>query len=188
MQQERDSMADPDSDFVIKELTGWSLVQLDFGVSAVPSVEARLRQACGLSIPVCAGRSTRQGELHLFRITDQRLWLIADSTNAFDPAWLACNGDVTTTELGHGQRRYRMQGARLFEMLVKGVAVDLQDLAREHGRFVQTQLHHVPVTFHCVGERVFNLHVPRSFSRSIETWMADAVRPFGNRNVREAVG
>lgn len=159
------------------ELVGWSTVQVDFRLAELPRLRSTLREAFGISLPDRVGDAAGGDALHALRIAPSRLWLVAESSATLSPSLVTLKRRAATTELTHGQRRYRLSGARLIELLAKGIALDFEDGALAPGRFAQTQLHRVPVLLHRLGGSVVNFHVPRSFAQSIEEWFADAALP-----------
>ncbi len=165
--------------FAISELTGWAALQLDCRPAALPSLDAPLRAASGISLPLGVGEVTGEADLRAMRVAPGRLRLVADSRAIPASILAALEGQVTIIEITHGQRRYRLSGARLFEVLAKGIALDFASAAVGPGRCALTQLHRVPVLLHRLGERMLELYVPRSFAQSIEEWLTDAALAYG---------
>jgi len=125
------------------------------------------------------GDVTGEANLRAMRIAPGRLRLVADSRAVTASLLAALDGQVAIIEITHGQRRYKLSGARLFEVLAKGIALDFESAELGPGRCAQTQLHRVPVLLHRLGERMLELYVPRSFAHSIEEWLADAALAYG---------
>jgi len=172
-------MAERPSDpgFAMTELQGWSLTQLDFRPDHGAGLEAALRRCWNLSLPPRVGDVLGQAPVQAMRLAPNRVWILAESAAA-QPAE-AAEAWASALCLTHGRRRYRLVGSRCTEVLAKGIALDLEGSALASGRAAQTQLHRVPVLLHRREAQSFDLFVPRSFSESLEAWLADAARETG---------
>ena len=108
------------------------------------------------------------------RVAPDRIWIVSEPGAVADPSGGGIGAWASSTSLTDGQRRYRLAGSRLGEILAKGIALDLDSQELAPGRLARTQLHRVPILLHRLGAQSINLHLPRSFAESIEEWLADA--------------
>jgi heterotetrameric sarcosine oxidase gamma subunit len=157
------------------ELAGWSLVQLSFWPDAIPAIGEALTRLCGIATLMQVGETAGAGRIHALRLAPGRIWIVAESGASAAPLVRALRDLVSLTTLTHGQRRYRLCGPQLRRLLGEGIALDLDDPALAPGRVAQTQLERVPVLLHRLDRETLNLHLPGSFARWLEDWIAAAV-------------
>jgi heterotetrameric sarcosine oxidase gamma subunit len=160
------------------ELRGWSLIQLAFGASRRSELAEGLRGVFGLSLPPRSGEVVARDGIQALRLAPDRIWLLAEPEVAA-PTAKAIEPWGSSLSLTQGRRRYRLSGPRCLAVLAKGIALDLEGSALPPGRAAQTQLHRVPVLLHRREMESIDLFVPRSFSESVEDWIADAALETG---------
>ncbi|WP_292396701.1 sarcosine oxidase subunit gamma family protein [Mesorhizobium sp.] len=149
------------------------LIQVEGWDGTLRQFEKSVTASLGTKLPASVGETVRQKGLLVIRIAPRRLWLALDDGEqapslAVDPD-LGCS-----VSLGEGRVRFTMAGANIARVLSKCITVDWHAPAAAPGRAVLTSLHHVPVLFLRTGETACELIVPRSFSRSLSDWIADA--------------
>jgi heterotetrameric sarcosine oxidase gamma subunit len=169
--------------FAMTELRGWSLIQLVFGLSRRREFAEGLRRLVGLSLPPRIGEVAARDGIHALRLAPDRIWILVEP-EATTPPPEAMEQSLggpwgSSLSLTQGRRRYRLSGRLCLAVLAKGIALDLQGSELPPGRAAQTQLHRVPVLLHRLERESIDLFVPRSFSDSIEDWIADAARETG---------
>jgi sarcosine oxidase subunit gamma len=179
-------MAEQPSDpaFAMTELQGWSLTQLESRPDYGAGLEEALRRSWNLALPPRVGDVLGQVPVQAMRVAPDRVWILAESAAALPAA--AAESWASALCLTHGRRRYRLVGSRCMEVLAKGIALDLDGSGLASGRAAQTQLHRVPVVLHRREAQSFDLFVPRSFSESLEAWLADAARETGWKPLADA--
>jgi len=156
------------------ELAGWSVLQLAFWPDSVPAIGEALSRLCAMATPMRVGETTGNGQIHALRLAPGRLWIVAEAGASAAPLAGALRDQVSLTALTHGQRRYSLCGLQLRRLLGQGIALDPDGPALAPGRVAQAQLERVPVLLHRLDREVLNLHVPRSFARWLEDWIAAA--------------
>jgi sarcosine oxidase subunit gamma len=159
----------------LREITGWSLVEVAGWCDSLDELQSLLTQACGAAPPAGVGEVAWQGVLTLIRTGPGRVWVVDERgdiegrlAGALDPA-RGC-----LTPLGHGWRRWRLEGPKVRELLAKLIALDVEAMARAPGWVVQTSLHHAPVLLNYLGDDAFDLYLPQTFARSLMGWLRDA--------------
>jgi methylglutamate dehydrogenase subunit D len=159
----------------LREITGWSLVEVAGWCDSLDELQDLLGQTCGAAPPAEVGGVARQGALTLIRTGPGRVWVVDEAggiegrlAGALDPA-RGC-----LTPLGHGWRRWRLEGPGARELLGKVVPLDLEAAARAPERAARTGLHHAPVLLHHLGDDAFDLYLPQTFARSLIGWLSDA--------------
>ncbi|MCA0000107.1 MULTISPECIES: sarcosine oxidase subunit gamma family protein [unclassified Mesorhizobium] len=153
------------SDCPIIQIEGWD--------GTLARFETSVSQALGARLPASVGETVRHAGALIVRIAPRRLWLIVE-TGAEPPA-IAIDPELgCSVLLGEGRVRFRMEGARLQDILSACMPVDWSSAASAPGRAVQTSIHHVPALYLRTGESSCDLIVPRSFAISLADWIAAA--------------
>lgn len=154
----------------IETLSGWSLVQISAwrdGLDGIGTV-------AGSAVPAGVGTTVRLGDQIVIRMSPGRLWILGES-GADQDFVLRLDPDMAgALDLTAGRRRFRLQGARLGEVLSKLAAVDPEGAQLAPGRAVQTAVHHVPVLMLRMAEDRVDILAPLSFAQSLQEWIEDA--------------
>ncbi|WP_287070373.1 sarcosine oxidase subunit gamma [Mesorhizobium sp.] len=149
------------------------LIQVEGWDGTLRQFEKSLSASLGTKLPASVGETVHHKGFLAIRVSPRRFWLALDD-GAQAPS-LAINPDLgCSVSLGEGRVRFRMAGADVARVLSRCITVDWRAPAAAPGRSVLTSLHHVPVLFLRTGETACELIVPRSFSRSLSDWIADA--------------
>lgn len=146
-----------------------SILQLEGWVGAMAQFEVVLNRMLGGPLPNKVGDTARHDEWLVIRIAPRRFWLLCDGPPPvidFD-AELGC-----ALPLGEGRVRLRLSGRSLKQVLERCVAADWETLG--DGRAVQTGLDRMPVLLLRRSGFECDLLVPRSFSKGMMQWIADA--------------
>ncbi|CAH2399972.1 sarcosine oxidase subunit gamma [Mesorhizobium ventifaucium] len=163
-------MASPDFSLSVADCP---LIQIEGWDGTLGQFEKSLSALLGTKLPDSVGETVRQKGLLVIRVAPRRLWLALD--DGLEAPSLAVDPDLgCSVSLGEGRERFRMAGAHIAPVLSKCITVDWRAPAAAPGRAVLTSLHHVPVLFLRTGDAACELIVPRSFSRSLSDWIADA--------------
>ncbi|AZO64291.1 MULTISPECIES: sarcosine oxidase subunit gamma family protein [unclassified Mesorhizobium] len=163
-------MASPDFSLSVADCP---LIQVEGWDGTLGQFESSLSTSLGTKLPASVGETVRHKGFLVIRVAPRRLWLALDD-GAQAPS-LAIDPDFgCSVSLGEGRVRFTMAGADVARILSKCIAVDWHAPIAAPGRAVLTSLHHVPVLFLRTGETACELMVPRSFSRSLSDWIADA--------------
>ena len=163
----------------IAEVTGRDLVQFAGWPGRFEQALDIVAELVGCPAPADTRAAASRGEVTLFRVGPERLWIAAplahDTAARLRRAFAADAGVVT--ELGHSRTVLRLAGPAAATLLARCVAVDLDPAAFPAGAFAQTPLHQVGVLLHRTGEQGFDLYVPRSYALSVMQWLRD-IAPF----------
>ncbi|MER8474240.1 sarcosine oxidase subunit gamma [Mesorhizobium sp. M1328] len=146
-----------------------AIVQFEGWDGAMAPFEAELDRMLGGPLPKKVGETARHDRWLVIRIAPRRFWLLCDGPPPIidvDPE-LGC-----ALPLGEGRMRLRLSGEGVKHVLEGCVAVDWETLG--DGRAVQTGLHRVPVLLLRRSAFECDLLVPRSFSKGLTEWIADA--------------
>lgn len=163
-------MAD-DSNMAIFEMVAYdcSILQFEGWDGAMARFEAVLDQMLGGPLPKMVGDTARHDNWLVIRIAPRRFWLLCDGPPPIVDvdAELGC-----ALPLGEGRARLRLSGRGLKHVLERCVAIDWAAL--EDGRAVQTRLDRMPVLLLRRSGFECDLLVPRSLSKGLTEWLADA--------------
>lgn len=85
---------------------------------------------------------------------------------------------VSLVQLDHSREAYRVSGTHAARLLMKGVAIDLDEQAFPVGSLFQSSIHDIGVTALRRERSSFDLLVYKSFSSSFHNWLADAAMEF----------
>lgn len=146
-----------------------AIVQFEGWHGAMAQFEVELNSMLGGPLPNEVGETARHDNWLIIRIAPRRFWLLCDGTPPITDvdAELGC-----ALPLGEGRMRLRLSGGGLKHVLERCVPIDWETLGE--GRAVQTGLHRVPVLLLRRGILECDLFVPRSLSKSLREWIADA--------------
>ena len=93
---------------LLREITGWSLVQVAGWRDSLVGLEVGLARACGTSLPGEVGGVARRGPLSLIRTGPGRLWIVDEEGRAEERlAASIASSDGCLTPLSHGRCRWR---------------------------------------------------------------------------------
>ena len=171
--------SEPSVAFRLVGLTGWSQTQLAFSRQSISAASDAFAHRFGMLFPASIGHVSSNGETHALRVAPDRIWMVSERASRVDPLGGDVGAWASSMSLTDGQRRYRLSGSRLGEVLAKGIALDLDSPGLAPGRAARTQLHRVPILLHRLAASSIILHLPRSFAESIEEWLADAQAGLG---------
>ncbi|RWP97629.1 MAG: sarcosine oxidase subunit gamma [Mesorhizobium sp.] len=146
-----------------------AIVQFEGWDGAMAQFEVVLNRMLGGPLPKKVGDTARHDGWLVIRIAPRRFWLFCDGPPPItdvDPE-LGC-----ALPLGEGRVRLRLSGRGLKHVLERCVAVDWETLG--DARAVQTGLHGVPVLLLRRSGSECDLLVPRSCSKGLTEWIADA--------------
>ena len=83
------------------------------------------------------------------------------------------------TPLSHSRTRITVEGPSAWELLAKGIPLDLHWEVFRQGQFALTGLHHTPVLLlHSAANR-YEIFAMRTFALSVWEWLTDAALPWG---------
>lgn len=87
--------------------------------------------------------------------------------------------------LDHSRQAYRLRGNRAADVLMKGIAVDMDEAVTSPGSVIQSSIHGVGVIALRHTSDIFDLYVYVSLADSFADWLKDAALEYG---FREAAG
>ncbi|MER9076671.1 sarcosine oxidase subunit gamma [Mesorhizobium sp. M0904] len=146
-----------------------AIVQFEGWGGAMAQFEAELQRTLGGPLPNETGETARHDSRLVIRVAPRRFWLLCDGPPPVidvDPE-LGC-----ALPLGEGRVGLRLSGGGLKYVLERCVPVDWETLGE--GRALQTGLHRVPVLLLRRSAFECDIIAPRSFSKSLTEWIADA--------------
>ncbi|MDX8462471.1 sarcosine oxidase subunit gamma [Mesorhizobium humile] len=146
-----------------------AIVQFEGWDGAMAQFEAELKRMLGGPLPNKVGDTARYDDGLVVRIAPRRFWLLCEGP----PPIIDVDAELgCALPLGEGRIRLRVSGRGLRHVLERCVAVDWEALG--DGRAVQTGLHRTPVLLLRRSGVECDLLVPRSFSKGLAEWIADA--------------
>ncbi len=132
------------------------------GDAADPAFVAAVEESLGLKLPRVVGQGVEGGGIAMLcRGPDE--WLVLGAGKLAD--------GMVMTDVSAAWALLHLSGERAREVLAKGCALDLDDLASGHGRESQLGPVHVVVRRCDAG---FDLMFRRSHARAAWTWLVDA--------------
>lgn len=148
----------------------------DFSLTQVSGDEKELAGLLGPLPPSVGSAADNKGRA-ILRIGPRQFWVIAA---ADDDVARTLRGAVKVVPLSSSRTRILLEGAAARAVLAKGMAIDFHPSVFAVGHFVQTGVHHTPVTVHCIAEDAFHIYAMRSFAMSVWHWITDAALEFTN--------
>ncbi|RWP61941.1 MAG: sarcosine oxidase subunit gamma [Mesorhizobium sp.] len=146
-----------------------SLLQFEGWDGAMVQFEVVLKRVLGGPLPTKVGDTARYDDLLVIRIAPRRFWLLCDGT---PPIIDVDSGIGCALPLGEGRVRLRLSGRGIKHVLERCVAVDWETLG--DGRAVQAGFNRMPVLLLRRSGFRCDLLVPRSLSKGLTEWIADA--------------
>jgi heterotetrameric sarcosine oxidase gamma subunit len=161
-----------------------STVQVAARAEEGKAVRDALAAALGVAPDPATNRTTTRGGTTILWTGPER-WLVVEPERAgrdLDTllrAALAATS-AAVTDLGNGRTTLRIAGPRSRDLLAKGSAIDFHPRAFPVGACAQGLLGHVGALFHAVDETPrFDLHVARSYARTIWEWLVESAAEYG---------
>ncbi|WP_454857016.1 sarcosine oxidase subunit gamma [Rhizobium binxianense] len=145
-----------------------TLVQWDAWGGSTAAFEAFATRELGSPLPAAVGGIAAIGAVSAVRVAPRRFWLFAAERDALPrgvPTELGCELD-----LGEGRERIALRTPRLRDVLARCLAVDWDETL---GVATFASLHRIPVMFTRSSAEEGQFVVPRTFARSIASWLED---------------
>ena len=160
-----------------------SLVQVECRTEQASALHAALQQSLRLDAIAGPGSATGNGR-HRILCTGPCRWLVISLPasapgTAFRHAVAAAQGAIV--ELSHGRTVVRISGRSVRTLLMKGGSLDWHARSFPVDSCAQTLLFHLSVLVDCRDHDVFEIHVARSYARSLFHHLADAAAEYGYR-------
>ncbi|MER9839562.1 sarcosine oxidase subunit gamma [Mesorhizobium sp. M0145] len=148
-------------DCPILQFEGWD--------GAIAHFEVELSRSLGGPLPHKVGDTARHDDWLVIRIAPRRFWVLCDGP----PPIIDVDAELgCALSLGQGRIRLRLTGRGLKHVLERCVSVDWEALG--DGQAVPTGLDRMPVLLLRRSRFECDLLVPRSLSKSLMDWIADA--------------
>ncbi len=139
----------------------------------------QLEAALGFSIPQQPNQFTEESGCVAACLSPGRYLVLAESSQ-IDPA-VAEQGDaglISLVQLDHSREVFRLSGRHAARLLMKGVAIDLDESALPVGSLFQSSIHDIGVIALRREPSSFDLLVYKSFGASFHHWLQDAAMEF----------
>ena len=173
----------------VYERAASGLLQVSGWPESIASLIRHLAEIIGCAVPGDGITAVSHGELVLFRVGPERLWLIGPALEvlrtrieqALPP------DEAVLTDLGHSRTVLRLGGPGARVLLSRGLPIDLDERAFAPNAFAQSVVHHIPVLVHrldAADEAVFDAYVARDLAVSFWEWLIAAAAPLGG-NIEE---
>lgn len=164
----------------VTELRPATLLQLGAWPDTKDALETILKDLLKLAVPARPGQAAVSAEGKLLVTGPGRYLLVSHKADLAQH--LSERIDIETgvvTDLSHARAGIRISGRNAADVLLKGVAIDLDIRSFPVGSVAQSSFHHVGVTFHRTDETTFDLLVFRGFAVSFWEALTDAALEFG---------
>ena len=164
------------------------LLQISGWPESFTSVTRQLEAILKCEIPTDGVKAVSHGELAVFRIGPERLWLMGPGITLLGATIeeTLTVDEAVVTDLGHSRTILRIFGLGARTMFSRGLPIDLDESAFAPNAFAQSLIHHIPVLVHRVGfqdEVVFDVYVQRDYAVSFWGWLTAAAAPIGGHVV-----
>lgn len=155
----------------IMQLTAWP--------DTVDALDQWVLAATTLALPRAPGTTRDKEGLCILNMGPGRFWIIAEEVDpAREPGAPDMSLGVATT-LSDAHALVRVEGAAAARLMMKAMAIDLNEGTTPPGRVIHSAIHHMPVTLHRLTEDCFDIYVFRGFAVSLWQWLMDAGLEFG---------
>jgi sarcosine oxidase subunit gamma len=150
-----------------------AIVQIGTWPAEAGMTESTIEALLGFPAPA-PGKTAGLAPATLMGLSPGRWLLVAD--DAQWPAKLATafNGRAAVSDLSAARLVLRVAGPGSLATLRQGIAIDLHPTAFPPGSCAQTMVQHMAVLLHRLDADTFDLHVGRSYGRSLHGWLRDA--------------
>ena len=140
---------------------------------------AQLEAALGFDLPKQPNQFTEESGCIAACLSPGRYLVLATSDQLYPSVAARCDaGSVSLVQLDHSREAFRISGRRAARLLMKGVAIDLDENAFPVGSLFQSSIHDIGVAGFRRGASSFDLLVYKSFAHSFEHWLRDAAMEF----------
>jgi sarcosine oxidase subunit gamma len=178
----RHGRADGPAGLVLRERTGLALVTLIARNGRQEELASAIRDALGLELPRPNRRTEAGPYSALWGGPGQ--WLLAAEPHAAEgfPARVAglAQGLALAADQSDGRGILELSGARVRDVLARGIAVDLHPRSFGPGSVALTMASHVDVTLWQHDEApAYGLAVARGFAGSLWEWLEETGLQFG---------
>jgi len=164
----------------ISELRPQAMLQLGAWPDTKDVFESILNSTLKVDVPSATGQAAVSSETTLMVIGPGRYLLVSDNPDVAQrlAEQIAAETGVVT-DLSHARARIRISGPDAANILLKGVAIDLDLRAFPVKSVAQTSFHHIGVTLHRTDETTFELLVFRGYAVSFWEALTDAALEYG---------
>lgn len=140
---------------------------------------AQLEAALGFDLPKQPNQFTEDNECAAACLSPGRYLVLAESDQLYPSVAACCEaGIVSLVQLDHSREAFRVSGRHAAQLLMKGVAIDLDEKVFPVGSLFQSSIHDIGVTALRRGASSFDLLVYKSFAESFRHWLDDAAMEF----------
>ncbi|WP_299193621.1 sarcosine oxidase subunit gamma family protein [uncultured Erythrobacter sp.] len=145
------------------------------------AVEAavQLETDLGLAVPRQPNRFTEDEGKIAACLSPGRYLVLAENSQIFLKVAQSCDaGLISLVQLDHSREAFRLSGKQAARLLMKGVAIDLDESAFPVGSLFQSSIHDIGVIALRREASSFDLLVYKSFGVSFHHWLQDAAMEF----------
>jgi sarcosine oxidase subunit gamma len=142
-------------------------------------VVKQLQDALGCQVPAKPNLFLEANERLIACVSPGRYLIISEEEPLGSTLGDNCDADLcTTVELDNSRQLFRLTGPMTAHLLMKGVAIDLDQARFPVGSMFQSAIHEIGLTALCRGPDWFDLLVYKSYSNSFAEWLDDAAMEF----------
>lgn len=164
----------------ISDLRPETMLQLGAWPDTKETLDAILSASLALSVPAAIGQAAVSSDTSLMAIAPGRYLLVSESPDVTQSLVRQIDADTgVVTDLSHARAGVRISGRNTPDVLLKGVAIDLDIRKFPVNSVAQTSFHHIGVTLHRSAESTFELFVFRGFAVSFWEALTDAALEYG---------
>ncbi|ANU06432.1 sarcosine oxidase subunit gamma [Paraurantiacibacter namhicola] len=167
------------ADIAIEPIAFKSLFMASLWRGTAPAGAAQLESALNCALPDKPNRFTEKDGIVAACLIPGRYLLLAETGQLYPAAAGNCDPAlVSLVQLDHSRKAFRVSGPQAARLLMKGVAIDLDEAAFPAGSLFQSSIHDIGVVGLRRGASSFDLLVYTSFADSFEHWLRDAAMEF----------
>lgn len=164
----------------ISELRPETMLQIGAWPRTRETLETILASSLQLSVPAVSGQAAVSAAGTLMAIAPGRYLLVSDSSDIAQDLSEQINPEIgVITDLSHARAGIRISGSNAADVLLKGVAIDLDIRKFSVNSVAQTSFHHIGLTLHRTDDTTFELFVFRGFAISFWEALTDAALEYG---------
>ncbi|MFN2099661.1 sarcosine oxidase subunit gamma [Altererythrobacter sp. MF3-039] len=147
--------------------------------STVADGAQQLSAALQSEIPVEPNRFIERDGRIAACLSPGRYLILADAGTLYERVREQCDPElISMVQLDHSREAFRLEGQQAAKLLMKGVAIDLDETRFPVGSLFQSSIHDIGLTALKRGSSSFDLLVYNSFADSFCHWLFDAAMEF----------
>lgn len=175
----------PTAGVTLGEVRGRDLTQVGAWHDSVDQVRGVLAAELGFAMPSGTRQAAAKGDVTVFMTGPDKWWITAPYTHYWHKrlSKVLTIGNGIATDLGHSRTIVSVSGPRARDLLLRTVAVDLDQKVFPMGSFASSGIHGVGVLVHHVSDAAsgpcFHVYIPYTFGLSVFEGLSHLAEQWG---------